>query len=379
MTASSPPLLSPLPPRRLRVLLVRHGETNENVAGIIQGQLDTDLNPFGRLQAATTARHLSTVRLDRIITSPLRRARDTAKSILEQQPDSSQLSVEQDERLKERAFGILEGKRYTGPAGKHESTTGIEARQHLLERLAGFWNELVTFPISHQLQGDSSSEGETQANQHGDDEKVILLVSHGASISALLDEVLLAGQYLHLPPDFRPSRRGNCSITEIVVPTILDRRVPSATSKPAGDISLKNEWTIRPLHLGVQGCQQLLELQNLRLRLEHSRHLQTTHNAANPTDPELDNHIQQLQASLDLSLEGIADDSARKALEEDMLRGPDGQEVTNDLGYGKGVGYLVKWADTTHLAGLIKAMQEAQVLKQGRRDQVNVDELVEKS
>ena len=371
MTASSPP-------HRLRVLVVRHGETNENVAGVIQGQLDTDLNSFGRLQAATTARHLSTIRFDRIITSPLRRARDTAQAILEQQPASSQLQLEQDDRLKERAFGVLEGKRYAGPANRsEEDTSSFEQKHHLLERLASFWNELVTFPVSSQLEESSPLEN-TTANQQGNDERVILLVSHGATISALLDELLLAGQYLHVPLDFRPSRRENCCVTEIVVPTVPDRRVPSASSKPAGDTSLKENWTIRPQHLGVQGCQKLLGIQNLELQLTHSRKLLATLNGSRSVDSDLETHIQQLQTRLELSCEGLENDRVKKRLEDDILRGPDGREVLQDLGYGKGVGYIVKWADTTHLQALMVSLEE-QALRDSRHGQVNVDELVEKS
>ena len=371
MTASSPP-------HRLRVLVVRHGETNENVAGVIQGQLDTDLNSFGRLQAATTARHLSTIRFDRIITSPLRRARDTAQAILEQQPASSQLQLEQDDRLKERAFGVLEGKRYAGPANRsEEDTSSFEQKHHLLERLASFWNELVTFPVSRQLEESSPLEN-TTAKQQGAGERVVLLVSHGATISALLDELLLAGQYLHVPLDFRPSRRENCCITEIVVPTIPDRRVPSASSKPAGDISLKENWTIRPQHLGVQGCQKLLGIQNLELQLTHSRKFLATLNGSRSVDSDLETHIQQLQTRLELSCEGLENDRVKKRLEDDILRGPDGREVLQDLGYGKGVGYIVKWADTTHLQALMVSVEE-QALRDSRHGQVNVDELVEKS
>jgi len=371
MTASSPP-------HRLRVLVIRHGETNENVAGVIQGQLDTDLNSFGRLQAATTARHLSTIRFDRIITSPLRRARDTAQAILEQQPASSQLQLEQDDRLKERAFGVLEGKRYAGPANRsEEDTSSFEQKHHLLERLASFWNELVTFPVSSQLEESSPLEN-TTANQQGNDERVILLVSHGATISALLDELLLAGQYLHVPLDFRPSRRENCCVTEIVVPTVPDRRVPSASSKPAGDTSLKENWTIRPQHLGVQGCQKLLGIQNLELQLTHSRKLLATLNGSRSVDSDLETHIQQLQTRLELSCEGLENDGVKKRLEEDVLRGPDGEGVLQDLGYGKGVGYIVKWADTTHLQALMVSVEE-QALRDSRHGQVNVDELVEKS
>jgi broad specificity phosphatase PhoE len=363
---------SPLPPHRLRVLIVRHGETNENVAGIIQGQLDTDLNFFGRLQAATTARHLSTFRLDRIITSPLRRARDTAQAILEQQPASLQLQLEQDDRLKERAFGVLEGKVYARPANRsEEDTSTFEQKHHLLERLASFWNDLVTFPVSPRLlqENYSSSEQKPSEPHRDDDELVVLLVSHGATISALLDELLLAGQYLHTPLDFRPSRRENCCITEIVVPTVLDRRVHSASFKPAAEISLKKEWTVRPLHLGVQGCQRLLEIRNLELQLAHS-----------VDSGDLQAHIHQLEASLKLSNEGLEEDGVRRKLEEDVLRGPDGQEVVQDLGYGKGVGYIVKWADTAHLEELMNSCIGEEDLGQNHQHaQANVDELVEKS
>jgi len=280
--------------------------------------------------------------------------------------------------LKERAFGVLEGKRYAGPANRsEEDTSSFEQKHHLLERLASFWNELVTFPVSSQLEESSPLEN-TTANQQGNDERVILLVSHGATISALLDELLLAGQYLHVPLDFRPSRRENCCVTEIVVPTVPDRRVPSASSKPAGDTSLKENWTIRPQHLGVQGCQKLLGIQNLELQLTHSRKLLATLNGSRSVDSDLETHIQQLQTRLELSCEGLENDGVKKRLEEDVLRGPDGEGVLQDLGYGKGVGYIVKWADTTHLQALMVSVEE-QALRDSRHGQVNVDELVEKS
>jgi broad specificity phosphatase PhoE len=384
MTTSPPP--HP-PPNQLRILVVRHGETHENAAGIVQGQLDTDLNASGRLQAATTARHLSTVRFDRIITSPLRRARDTAQAILEQQQSTSpQLRLEQDSRLKERGLGVLEGKKWAAPANRsEEDTSSFEHKHHLLERVASFWNELVTFPAVSppQLQQEKHSSSEqTPATQHDsnhDNEKTILLVSHGATISALMDELLLAGQYLHAPPDIRHWRE-NCCITEIVVPIILDHRSPPpATSKqPAGDnITLKETWTIRPLHLGVQGAQRLLEIKSLESNLAH---LRRRRHAASADDTALETQIQTLQASLNLSHADLENNGIRKSLEEDVLLGPDGQEVTQDLGYGKGVGYIVKWADTTHLQGLMNDDgMEGEVLEHSHHAPVNVDELVEKS
>jgi hypothetical protein len=203
-----------------------------------------------------------------------------------------------------------------------------------------------------------------------------------------MDELLLAGQYLHAPPDIRHWRE-NCCITEIVVPTILDHRSPSATSKqPAGDITLKKEtWTIRPLHLGVQGAQRLLEIKSLESNLAHLRRRRRRQeeaaagDASSVDDTALETQIQTLEASLNLSHADLEKNDTRKSLEEDVLLGPDGQEVTQDLGYGKGVGYIVKWADTTHLQGLMNdgGMEEGGVLEHSHHAPVNVDELVEKS
>ena len=73
------------PPPRLmshsRILIVRHGETNENVQGILQGQLDTMLNEIGYEQAHKTGMALRHEPLSRIITSPLKRTLHTAEAI----------------------------------------------------------------------------------------------------------------------------------------------------------------------------------------------------------------------------------------------------------------------------------------------------------
>lgn len=56
------------------VYLVRHGETQENRDGIMQGQLDTQLNAAGREQAQRTAAALEKVRFTEAHASDLRRA-----------------------------------------------------------------------------------------------------------------------------------------------------------------------------------------------------------------------------------------------------------------------------------------------------------------
>ncbi|MCP1185347.1 histidine phosphatase family protein [Paenibacillus sp. 1781tsa1] len=92
----------------MRIGLIRHGLTDWNAAGRIQGQTDIPLNGEGRDQAERLGRRLLTeeYQWDYIITSGLSRAQETGEII------SELLNVpllEPDARLKERAFGQIEG------------------------------------------------------------------------------------------------------------------------------------------------------------------------------------------------------------------------------------------------------------------------------
>ncbi|MFL0375208.1 histidine phosphatase family protein [Paenibacillus amylolyticus] len=92
----------------MRIGLIRHGLTDWNAAGRIQGQTDIPLNGEGREQAERLGRRLlkEEYQWDYIITSGLSRAQETGEII------SKLLNVpllEPDARLKERAFGQIEG------------------------------------------------------------------------------------------------------------------------------------------------------------------------------------------------------------------------------------------------------------------------------
>ena len=60
---------------------VRHGESEGNAARVFTGQTDSPLTARGRQQAATVAEELAKVKFDRIVSSDLARARDTAEVI----------------------------------------------------------------------------------------------------------------------------------------------------------------------------------------------------------------------------------------------------------------------------------------------------------
>ena len=57
-----------------KIYFVRHGETDENRQGLIQGQLDTELNAIGLEQSEAVAKELQSVPFDEGFSSDLKRA-----------------------------------------------------------------------------------------------------------------------------------------------------------------------------------------------------------------------------------------------------------------------------------------------------------------
>lgn len=88
------------------ILLVRHGETDSNAEGRIQGQTNTPLNERGRAQAQALADELAGESIAAVYSSDLDRARETAE-ILAARLD---LPVVVDPALRERNFGSWEGR-----------------------------------------------------------------------------------------------------------------------------------------------------------------------------------------------------------------------------------------------------------------------------
>jgi len=88
-----------------RITLVRHGQTARSVLSIYSGRLDIALTDAGREQARRTAERLADAGIDAVITSPLTRARDTARAIA----DATGAPLRVDERLTEVDYGPFEG------------------------------------------------------------------------------------------------------------------------------------------------------------------------------------------------------------------------------------------------------------------------------
>ncbi len=88
-----------------RLLLVRHGETDWNAEGRLQGHTDRPLSDHGRRQARRLADELATEALDAIYASDLARARETAEIVAARLA----LPVELDPDLREKNWGTWEG------------------------------------------------------------------------------------------------------------------------------------------------------------------------------------------------------------------------------------------------------------------------------
>ncbi|SHN22271.1 histidine phosphatase family protein [Gracilibacillus kekensis] len=144
------------------VCLVRHGETDWNAEGRIQGQTDIPLNENGKIQADECGQFLQVTDWDLLITSPLQRAKQTA-TIINQYLNLSMIEMDE---FRERGFGDAEGMtveerlRYFS-GGNYPNQEG---REELSTRLVDGLNSI---------------------HQHYTGKKV-LLVAHGAVINMIL-------------------------------------------------------------------------------------------------------------------------------------------------------------------------------------------------
>lgn len=86
------------------IYVVRHGETEKNRYGLIQGQTECDLTNRGKEKAKELISLVDSIGIDVVISSPLKRAVDTAKIITD-----NKFPINIDDRIIERDWGLCEG------------------------------------------------------------------------------------------------------------------------------------------------------------------------------------------------------------------------------------------------------------------------------
>jgi broad specificity phosphatase PhoE len=135
---------------RCRLHLIRHGETEWNRDGRIQGHSDPPLSAAGREQARALAERLAAEPIGELWSSDLRRALETAEPLAAQLG----LDIHVSPALRERSFGVNEGRidaeveaelgraitAWLGPDERHPEG---ESLRELYERVAAFLDALV--------------------------------------------------------------------------------------------------------------------------------------------------------------------------------------------------------------------------------------------
>lgn len=156
----------------MKLILVRHGETEANKNGIMQGQSQNlQLNEKGVRQATEVKNKLRDTKIDVCFTSPLTRAWSTAMILV-----GDRVEIKEDKRLEERYLGNLEGKeRKFYDVGKYwdynlnSNDEEVEPIQNIFIRCHSFLDDL---------------------KKNYQDTDTILIVSHGA-VTRCLHHIIL--------------------------------------------------------------------------------------------------------------------------------------------------------------------------------------------
>jgi len=160
----------------MELYLVRHGETKWNKEGRYYGQKDIGLSEYGLSQAKKLGTYMKQIVFDKVISSPLGRAVDTAKELTDQ-------TIQKEHRLMEQNFGLFEGKTY----------------QELLEE---YPKELREWNLNHETyclpEGESFLDVRRRVESFLEDlkkeEGKILIVAHKGTFGHMLAAMM------HLPP-----------------------------------------------------------------------------------------------------------------------------------------------------------------------------------
>ena len=159
------------------VLLIRHGRTRANREGIFRGRMDVPLDERGKEQAAATGRHLADRPLDAVYSSPLVRARDTARAVA--RPHGLAPRIEE-------AFDNLELGPWTG-----------RRRAEVAEEDPENWRIWIECPEELDLPGAETLDQVAERSSRRLDELVaahagetLAVVAHRAVIKPLLARIL---------------------------------------------------------------------------------------------------------------------------------------------------------------------------------------------
>ena len=165
-----------------RIILVRHGQTEWNIERRYQGQMDTELTEFGRQQMASTADLLHHAKVDRVVTSPLKRAKESAEIVAA----GLGLDVQVEERFREMHLGTWEGQSYSLGRG---SERWFEPAPHGGETGEQFRGRIQSW-LDENLHFDRLSDPTFDKLSAPPKPETVLLVVHGLVVQVILSILL---------------------------------------------------------------------------------------------------------------------------------------------------------------------------------------------
>lgn len=137
----------------MRVVILRHGTTELNKQGMIQGSnVDPDLSKEGRAYAEKAAKNFDPSQFDAVYASPLKRAQQTARIFV-----GDKTPIITDKRIEELSYGSWDGKSSLEYRKKHPDAfnskglindniykyaSDVEKREDFRKRIAAFFDDL---------------------------------------------------------------------------------------------------------------------------------------------------------------------------------------------------------------------------------------------
>jgi broad specificity phosphatase PhoE len=179
----------------MRILLVRHGQTEWNIGARAQGHTDISLDETGLRQSQLLGEAFKGEKIDVVISSDLKRSVQTAEPIAQ----ATGAPLETDARLRERSFGDWEGQDYHLVGEQLHALTErynlsrLDTRPPHGESMRDVWTRID--PAIQALKKDARS---------------IVLVSHGGALALILAKFIGADIEVS-----RAFRFANTGVTEL--------------------------------------------------------------------------------------------------------------------------------------------------------------------
>lgn len=185
----------------MKIYLTRHGQTQWNKEKRFQGTMDSPLTEKGIADAKKLGIYLEKIPLDRIVVSPLKRAKDTANLII----GTRKIPIEVDGRLSEMNMGVWEGKDL------------IEVQRDYPQTYQMYWENIERFSVPG---GENFKDLYKRCDAFIYDllegkEDSLLIVSHGMTLAFLM-EILRGKQMWEMDTPVHIVKGASLTLFEVV-------------------------------------------------------------------------------------------------------------------------------------------------------------------